>query len=159
MKLALVLLVVSAVAPLGAKDFVWHSGTVAKLGFEGWCPQMLPASGYDKVCGLTPRTASSRAFPLMPAEAFSPETQFLQIDSSGASYLVKWQALEAAAIIDVGPGSKVEYAVDGKHLVLRPTSEGPRHKRMREQPRGHKYFWLAFKKYKTDIVAVKTQAS
>ncbi len=97
--------------------------------------------------------------PAPSGQALTPETQFLQIDGSDVSYVLKYQAFDVPATIDVLPGSKVEYAIDGKHLLLRMTTEGPRHRRLRERGHGFEYDQVVFKKYKTDIIRVKAATS
>ncbi len=171
-KLALILLVVAAAGPAGAKQLAWHSGTVAKVAFEPWCedikhldtqlwPPRLPLGKEgDAVCGPVASVAGPGTLgPAPSGQALSPETQFLQIDGSDVSYVLKYQAFDVPATIDVLPGSKVEYAIDGKYLLLRMTTEGPWHRRLRERGHGFEYDQVVFKKYKTDIIRVKAATS
>ena len=121
MKLAGLILIFAL--PGLAKD--WKVGQVKVLDTDKWCGEQT-AANFPGICGYkgehTPIQFHDSGWgaPQPP----NPVTQILEIDGADAIYIVKREALDGG--VRLKPGAEVQYAADGKRLLIRIQPEPPK---------------------------------
>ncbi len=132
MKRIVFLILAFAAIPLLAykKNYHWNSGTIRVLSEDQWCREGHPKSpdrgtdgagrpvaGWDLgTCGPR-RSDATVELQNSAGPAANPTTQMIEIDGPDRIYIVRRTGLDGG--VRIRPDSAAEFAVDGKHLLLR----------------------------------------
>lgn len=95
----------------------WSAGAIKVLATDEWCGRPgIP--DWPDICG-PPRSDSMTLFNGSggAARPANPYTQILEISAPDATYIVRRTSLDGG--LHFHPGAKAQFAVDGKHLILK----------------------------------------
>jgi hypothetical protein len=108
------LLVALAMLALG-KDS-WSSGSIKVLDTNEWCARPgIP--DYPEICGA-PRGDQTTLFnDSHGGRPATPFSQILEIDGTDAIYVIRRTSLDGGLHFE--SGAKAQFAVDGKHLIIK----------------------------------------
>ena len=95
----------------------WSSGVIKVVDTDKWCARPgIP--DWPEICGPT-RGDTMALFNENTGGSphGSPYSQILEIDASDAVYVVRRTSLDGG--LSFQPGARAQFAVDGKHLLLK----------------------------------------
>ena len=94
----------------------WSSGSIKVLDTNEWCGRPgIP--DWPEICG-PPRGDTTALFDSHGASRpASPYSQILEIDAADAIYVIRRTSLDGG--LHFRNGAKAQFAVDGKHLIIK----------------------------------------
>lgn len=94
----------------------WSTGTIKVLDTNEWCGRPgIP--DWPEICGPPRSDALTLFSDSHGAPPASPYSQILEIDGADVTYVVRRTSLDGG--LHFREGAKAQFAVDGKHLIIR----------------------------------------
>jgi hypothetical protein len=94
----------------------WSSGSIKVLDTNEWCGRPgIP--DYPEICGPPRGDATALFSDSHGARAATPFSQILEIDGADVIYVIRRTSLDGG--LHFQDGAKAQFAVDGKHLIIK----------------------------------------